>query len=159
MAKDKTEKTNVMRLLEQKKLPYTPHDYLASGAVSGVEVAAALGEPPERVFKTLVTTGASGGHFLPQLRAATPIIACNASRVSCFPPSVKGKFFRVWAPSAGGTKEKLLGKVGRRRHVPYAKKSIEKICRRRQKKMTYKTSACCHKQQALVSVIIPPPAL
>ena len=64
MAKDKTEKTNVMRLLEQKKIPYTPHDYLASGAVSGVEVAAALGEPPERVFKTLVTTGASGGHFV-----------------------------------------------------------------------------------------------
>ena len=53
-----------MRLLEQKKLPYTPHDYLASGAVSGVEVAAALGEPPERVFKTLVTTGASGGHYV-----------------------------------------------------------------------------------------------
>ena len=64
MAKDKTEKTNVMRLLEQKKLPYTPHDYLASGAVSGAEVAAALGEPPERVFKTLVTTGASGGHYV-----------------------------------------------------------------------------------------------
>ena len=64
MAKDKTEKTNVMRLLEQKKLPYTQHDYLASGAVSGVEVAAALGEPPERVFKTLVTTGASGGHYV-----------------------------------------------------------------------------------------------
>ena len=64
MAQDKTEKTNVMRLLEQKKLPYTPHDYLATGAVSGVEVAAALGEPPERVFKTLVTTGASGGHFV-----------------------------------------------------------------------------------------------
>ena len=64
MAKDKTEKINVMRLLEQKKLPYTPHDYLATGAVSGAEVAAALGEPPERVFKTLVTTGASGGHFV-----------------------------------------------------------------------------------------------
>ena len=64
MAKDKTEKTNVMRLLEQKKLPYTPHDYLSTGAVSGVEVAAALGEPPERVFKTLVTTGASGGHYV-----------------------------------------------------------------------------------------------
>ena len=64
MAKDKTEKSNVMRLLEQKKLPYTPHDYLASGAVSGVEVAATLGEPPERVFKTLVTTGASGGYHV-----------------------------------------------------------------------------------------------
>ena len=42
MAKDKTEKTNVMRLLEQKKLPYTPHDYLATGAVSGVEVTEEL---------------------------------------------------------------------------------------------------------------------
>lgn len=64
MAKDKTEKSNVMRLLEQKKLPYTPHDYLASGAVSGVEVAAALGEPPERVFKTLVTTGRLRRHYV-----------------------------------------------------------------------------------------------
>ena len=64
MAKEKTEKTNVMRLLEQKGIPYTPHDYLATGAVSGVEVAAALGEPPERVFKTLVTQGASGGHYV-----------------------------------------------------------------------------------------------
>ena len=64
MAKEKTEKTNVMRLLEQKGISYTPHDYRASGAVGGTEVAAALDEDPARVFKTLVTQGASGGHYV-----------------------------------------------------------------------------------------------
>ena len=64
MAKEKIEKTNVMRLLEQKGIPYTPHDYRASGAVGGTEVAAALGEDPARVFKTLVTVGASGGYYV-----------------------------------------------------------------------------------------------
>ena len=64
MAKEKTEKTNVMRLLEQKGIPYTPHDYRASGAVGGTEVAAALDEDPARVFKTLVTVGASGGYYV-----------------------------------------------------------------------------------------------
>ena len=64
MAKKKIEKTNVMRLLEQKGIPYTPHDYRASGAVGGTEVAAALDEDPARVFKTLVTQGASGGHYV-----------------------------------------------------------------------------------------------
>ena len=59
-----TEKTNALRQLEQKKLPYRSHDYTDSGAVSGPEVAAALGEDPETVFKTLVTTGKSGQHYV-----------------------------------------------------------------------------------------------
>ncbi len=59
-----TEKTNALRQLEQKKLPYRSHDYTDSGAVSGPEVAAALGEDPEKVFKTLVTTGKSGQHYV-----------------------------------------------------------------------------------------------
>ena len=58
------EKTNVMRLLDQKKIEYTAHNYLQSGAISGTEVAAALGEPPEKVFKTLVTVGKSGAHYV-----------------------------------------------------------------------------------------------
>ena len=53
------EKTNVMRLLDGKKIPYIPHNYLASGAVSGADVAAALGQDPGRVFKTLVTVAKS----------------------------------------------------------------------------------------------------
>ena len=54
------EKTNVMRLLDQKKVPYTPHRYAApDGAVDGRTVAALLGQDPARVCKTLVTQGAS----------------------------------------------------------------------------------------------------
>ncbi len=55
----KNDKTNVMRLLEQHKVQYESHDYSSTEAVSGTEVAAVLGEDPERVFKTLVTTGKS----------------------------------------------------------------------------------------------------
>ncbi len=56
------EKTNVMRLLDRKKINYAPHYY--SGAVSGTDVAAALGEDAERVFKTLVTVGASRRNYV-----------------------------------------------------------------------------------------------
>lgn len=48
-----------MRLLEQHKVQYESHDYSSTEAVSGTEVAAVLGEDPERVFKTLVTVGKS----------------------------------------------------------------------------------------------------
>ena len=55
------EKTNVMRLLEQKKVPYTPHQYphQEGMAVDGATVAAVLGRDPASVFKTLVTRGAT----------------------------------------------------------------------------------------------------
>lgn len=53
------EKTNVMRLLEQKKVPYHAYSYVGTGALSGTEVAAALNQNPAQVFKTLVTRGKS----------------------------------------------------------------------------------------------------
>ncbi len=62
--KQKIEKTNVMRLLEQKKAAYTPHFYGDTDAVGGVEVAAALRADPARVFKTLVTVAGSGEHYV-----------------------------------------------------------------------------------------------
>ncbi len=58
------EKTNVMRILDQKKLSYQSHTYLETGAVSGLEVADALGQQPEKVFKTLVTVGKTGKHYV-----------------------------------------------------------------------------------------------
>ena len=66
MAKAKEEKTNVMRVLDQKKIPYTPHAYPHGDgeAPDGVTVARSLGQDPERVFKTLVTRGASGGYYV-----------------------------------------------------------------------------------------------
>ena len=60
----KLEKTNVMRLLDQKKVSYKSYDYTDSGVVSGMEVAAVLGQDPLQVFKTLVTVGASGKNYV-----------------------------------------------------------------------------------------------
>ena len=60
----KQEKTNVMRTLERLKIPYQEHFYGDTGAISGVEVAAALGEDPRRTFKTLVTVGKSRNHYV-----------------------------------------------------------------------------------------------
>ena len=64
MKKQKAEKTNVMRIIEQHKLPYESHDYSRSGAISGMEVVEALGQEPGRMFKTLVTQGASKNYYV-----------------------------------------------------------------------------------------------
>ena len=62
---DKTkEKTNVMRILNQKKVPYRHYCYADTAAVSGVEVAAVLGQDPAQVFKTLVTESGKQGHYV-----------------------------------------------------------------------------------------------
>ena len=58
------DKTNVMRILEQKKISYQSYNYLNTGAISGVEVARALGENPDIVFKTLVTVGKSKANYV-----------------------------------------------------------------------------------------------
>ena len=59
------EKTNVMRLLDQKKVAYTPHWYAhPDGAVDGASVAAMLGKDPAAVCKTLVTQGASKKYYV-----------------------------------------------------------------------------------------------
>lgn len=56
----KAEKTNVMRLLEQRKIAYTPHEYPhGADAVDGRTVAQLCGQDPTQVFKTLVARGAS----------------------------------------------------------------------------------------------------
>lgn len=56
-------KTNAMRILEREGVVYREHSY-DGGALSGVEVAQALGEDVERVFKTLVTTAAPGRYYV-----------------------------------------------------------------------------------------------
>lgn len=62
--KNKEEKTNAIRHLEQKKLQFQIHDYSHSDAVSGLDVADYLNENPDRVFKTLVTVGKSANHYV-----------------------------------------------------------------------------------------------
>lgn len=60
----KQEKTNVMRILDQKKIPYEAHFYDSTEAISGMEVAEVLGQNPKQVFKTLVTAGASKRNYV-----------------------------------------------------------------------------------------------
>lgn len=60
---EKHEKTNAMRQLDRKKAVYTVHSY-DGGALSGTEVAAALGQDPAHCFKTLVTVGRTGGYYV-----------------------------------------------------------------------------------------------
>ena len=58
-------KTNVMRMLDKEKVPYTPHTYdHGDGAIDGASVAAKMGQDPARVFKTLVTQGAGKSYFV-----------------------------------------------------------------------------------------------
>ena len=60
------QKTNVMRLLEQAGVAYTPHTYEWDGktAPDGATVARGMGVDPGMVFKTLVAKGASGGYYV-----------------------------------------------------------------------------------------------
>ena len=60
---EKHEKTNAMRQLDRKKAAYTVHSY-DGGALSGTEVASALGQDPAHCFKTLVTVGRTGGYYV-----------------------------------------------------------------------------------------------
>ena len=69
MSKDKgkgknAEKTNAMRRLDALKIQYKEHTYTDTDAISGTEVAEVLGQDPERCFKTLVTVGKTGEHYV-----------------------------------------------------------------------------------------------
>lgn len=62
MAKKKVTKTNAIRLVEQKKIPYVEHEYQWSEDDLGAgHVAEQVGIPPERIFKTLVAVGNKTG--------------------------------------------------------------------------------------------------
>ncbi len=58
------EKTNVMRILEQKKIKYNSYSYASTQAISGMEVATALNQDHNCVFKTLVTVGTSRNNYV-----------------------------------------------------------------------------------------------
>ena len=58
------EKTNVMRLLESRKIPCKAHTYSPDPSLSGEEIARILGEDPAVVFKTLVTRGKTGAYYV-----------------------------------------------------------------------------------------------
>ena len=60
----KEDKTNVMRVLDQKKVHYELHTYEPDATMTGTQIAALLGEDPRKVFKTLVTKGKRGQYYV-----------------------------------------------------------------------------------------------
>ena len=58
------DKTNVMRVLDAKKVAYESHSYEADPTLTGEQIARILGEPAEKVFKTLVTQGKTGAYYV-----------------------------------------------------------------------------------------------
>jgi len=59
----KQQKTNAMRILEQKKLPHRLNFYECSEFTDAVQIAEMLGQSPEQTFKTLMCSGKSGAYY------------------------------------------------------------------------------------------------
>ncbi|MBR5229846.1 MAG: Cys-tRNA(Pro) deacylase [Firmicutes bacterium] len=74
------EKTNAMRKLDALKIQYGQHNYADTGAISGVEVAAALGQDPGQCFKTLVTVGKTGNHYVYMIPVAEELDLKKAAK-------------------------------------------------------------------------------
>lgn len=133
------EKTNVMRLLDQKKVAYTPRQYdVSDGALDGVTAARRLGVAPETCFKTLVTVGASkknhvfvipvekeldlkgaaravGEKSIEMIKQAQLLPLTGYVHGGCSPVGMKKRFPTVIDASAEGLEEMTVsaGKVGR----------------------------------------------
>ena len=79
-----SDKTNVMRVLEQHKIAYKPHEYPhGKDAVDGVSVAELLGQNPDQVFKTLVARGKSGGFHVFVIPVAKELDLKKAAKAAC----------------------------------------------------------------------------
>lgn len=83
--RQKEEKTNVMRILDQRKVPYTAHFYEESDGPEGdreygLHVAQAMGQDAARVFKTLVARGASKNIYVYEVPVAENLDLKKAAR-------------------------------------------------------------------------------
>ena len=150
MAKD--DKTNVMRVLDGKKISYKSHMYEPDAKLSGEEIAGILGEDADKVFKTLVTQGKTGQYYvfvipvkeeLDLKKAAKAVSEKSVSMIpqkellpltgyvhgGCSPIGMKKSFPTVIHESASTYEEIFFsaGKVGYQ--VEVAVKDIEKVVR------------------------------
>ena len=150
MAKD--DKTNVMRVLDGKKISYKSHMYEPDAKLSGEEIAGILGEDADKVFKTLVTQGKTGQYYvfvipvkeeLDLKKAAKAVSEKSVSMIpqkellpltgyvhgGCSPIGMKKSFPTVIHESASTYEEIFFsaGKVGHQ--VEVSVKDIEKVVR------------------------------
>lgn len=64
MSRQKEIKTNAMRILESMKIPFEQHTYECDEFIDGLQIADKLGQPYEKVYKTLVTKGSGRNYFV-----------------------------------------------------------------------------------------------
>ena len=62
--KQGTDKTNAMRKLDAMKISFGEYTYEGDGSLTGADIAQMLGQNPDQVFKTLVTVGRTGEHYV-----------------------------------------------------------------------------------------------
>ena len=93
---EKTEKTNVMRLLDAAGIPYRSMEYpVDENDLSGVHVAAVLGQDVDTVFKTLVLKGEKTGYPVTASRSFMGIISTFLS------PAALAAFFKSSSSATG----------------------------------------------------------
>ena len=78
----KEDKTNVMRVLDGKKISYESHAYEPDATMTGEEIAGIVGEDKNKVFKTLVTQGKSGAHYVFVVPVAEELDLKKAAKAS-----------------------------------------------------------------------------
>ena len=132
----KNEKTNVMRVLDAKKVKYESHCYADTDAISGVEVASVLGQKPECVFKTLVTVGKTGRNYVfvvpvaEELDLSKDLLPLTGYiHGGCSPIGMK-KFFETTFHETAKDFDKIFfsaGKIGYQ--VEVSPKDVEKVIR------------------------------
>ncbi len=64
MAKDKNIKTNAMRILEKKKIPFRVNYYTCEEFIDGIHIADMLSQSYDMSFKTLVAVGKSKENYV-----------------------------------------------------------------------------------------------
>lgn len=82
MSKKKESKTNAMRILDAAHVDHVIHSVDATGEDTGVDIAHRAGEDPDHVFKTLVTQGKSGEHFVFMIPVACELDLRKAARAA-----------------------------------------------------------------------------
>ena len=133
----KEEKTNVMRILDSKKLDYLTHSYVDTPTTNGIEVADILGQDRRDVFKTLVTVGKSSTNYvfvipvekeldlkkaakavgeksIEMLKSKDLLLLTGYIHGGCSPIGMK-KFFRTTIDESAATRDRIIfsaGKIG-----------------------------------------------
>lgn len=146
----KIEKTNVMRVLDQKKVSYEIMVLENADGLTGTEIADKLGENAEQAFKTLVTTGKTGAHYVFVIPVAAELDLKKAAQAvgekniemlkqkdllpltgyvhgGCSPIGMK-KFFRTIINESALNFDEIYFSAGKIGHqVKVAVKDVEKV--------------------------------